>query len=253
MRSFKAFNPTGVKVGNIKETEESLAYWRTLKTGNIIRNKQPESDIKRHYRNTLEQSFAIAIALTIICFLTVRGFSTKTNFVNPENLVLQVEEIPITKQSYKPPAPPRPAVPIAASDEDIPDDETIDDTEINFAEIPAPPDEPIADDSEEIFVVYDTPPTPIGGFSEIYKHVIYPELAIKAGLEGVVYLKCLINTKGEVEQTQVLKPSGSEIGFEEAAQAAMTKVRWHPAQQRDRNVKVWVSVPVRFTLTDLKS
>ena len=253
MRSFKSFNPTGVKVGKIIETEESLAYWQHLAKGDFVRTKRPEADLKLHYKSTLEKSFAIALGMTILCFLTIRGFATDANFGSTENLVIQVEEIPVTRQSFKKPPPPRPAVPIASSDEDIPDDETIDDTEINFADIPAPPEEPLADDAEEIFVVYDIPPTPIGGFGEIYKHVVYPELAIKAGLEGVVFLKCLINTKGEVEQTQVLKPSGSDIGFEEAAQAAMMKVQWNPAKQRDRNVKVWVSVPVRFTLTDLKS
>ncbi len=253
MRTFKAFNPTGISVGKIIETEESMAYWESLKPVGIPRRKHPEADIKQLYKKTLEQSFVAAISFTVLCFLTLRGLSTNSEFNTPENIVLQVEEIPITQQIFKPPAPPRPSVPIASEDEDIPDDLTIDDTEIDFAEIPPPPDEPVADDLDEIFVVYDTPPTPIGGFSEIYKYVVYPELAIKAGLEGTVYLKCLINTKGEVERTQVIKSSGCDIGFEDAAQAALAKVRWIPAQQRDRNVKVWISVPVKFSLTVLKS
>jgi len=38
------------------------------------------------------------------------------------------------------------------------------------------------------------------------------------------------------------------MGFSEAAQKAVMLVKWKPAKQRDRAVKVWVSVPVRFQL-----
>ncbi|KAA3616127.1 MAG: energy transducer TonB [Calditrichaeota bacterium] len=253
MRALKEFNPFGIELGKTKDTPEELAFWQNIKTSGLPRTKNPEIDIKKSYKKTIEMSYAISILFTIVCFLYLRNFATQSNIQIPDNITLEVEQIPVTKQFLRPPAPPRPAVPIASADEDIPDDETIDDTEVDFSDIPAPPDKPVVSDLEEIFVVYDTPPQPIGGFGEIYKYVVYPEVAIKAGLEGTVYLKCLINTKGEVERTEILKSSGTDIGFEEAAQLALAKVQWKPAQQRDRSVKVWVSVPVRFSLTQLKS
>ena len=74
---------------------------------------------------------------------------------------------------------------------------------------------------------------------------VYPELAKKANLEGTVVVKVLLNTKGEVEATEVLK---SHELFDNAALTAAKQFRFTPARQRDRLVRVWVSIPFKFRL-----
>lgn len=54
-------------------------------------------------------------------------------------------------------------------------------------------------------IAYDVAPKPIGGFKAIHENLIYPESARKAGLEGRVFIKVLINEKGIVEKTEVIK------------------------------------------------
>jgi len=58
----------------------------------------------------------------------------------------------------------------------------------------------------------------------------------------------LIDKSGNPVKTQILKSSGSDLGFEAAASKAVMAVKWRPAKQRDIPVKVWISIPVRFSL-----
>ncbi|MCA9734355.1 MAG: energy transducer TonB [Deferribacteres bacterium] len=253
MATFKAFNPLGAEPGKIKETPESRAYWQSVKPAGLVKTKNPHYDLKKHYSKTIELATVVSLVLVLFSFLTLRNFETEAQQITSSIQELIVEEIPVTEQLRKLTAPPRPAVPLPSDDEDIADDETIDDTDINFAEIPPPPEKPVIDDAEDIFVVFDTPPKPVGGYQSIYERIVYPEVAKMANIEGSVVLRLLITPRGEVERAEVIKDSGSDVGFEKAALAAVDGTKWSPAMQRDRAVKVWVSVPIRFALTNLSS
>ncbi|MCD4665624.1 MAG: energy transducer TonB, partial [Bacteroidales bacterium] len=157
-------------------------------------------------------------------------------------------EIPQTQQEKLPPPPSRPLIPIESESEDIPDDVTIEETDIDFDKVPPPPPPPPADDDDSfVFVPYDEAPTPIGGFAAIQKKLKYPEIARKAGIEGQVVIYAKIDKKGSVIRTKVVKALGNS-GCNEAAIKAIKAVKWKPAMQRDKPVTVWVSVPVKFRL-----
>ena len=85
---------------------------------------------------------------------------------------------------------------------------------------------------------------------EAVKSVIpaYPETAIKEGLSGEVLLQVLIDSEGEVRFVRVLKPSGVDAGFEEAAVKAAYQFRYKPAIVDDEPVAIWVKCPVKFKL-----
>lgn len=97
-----------------------------------------------------------------------------------------------------------------------------------------------------LFVPYDTPPTPVGGFREIQKNLAYPEAARKAGIEGKVIVHLQINAEGNVSEAKILKSLGS--GCDEAAIDALKSVTWTPAQSDGKPVSVWVAIPVVFKL-----
>jgi len=213
----------------------------------IIRQK-PEVSLKFKYKKTLELAMVLSLALLIVVFQASKRIDRQVKKDLKVNVVINVDDIPQTEQTKPPPAPSRPAIPIESEDEDIPEDETIETTEINLSELPpAPP--PPEDESDEasIFVAYDEPPEPIGGFAAIQRNLVYPEIARKAGVEGRVFVKVLIDQQGRVVDTQVIKSLGNN-GCDEAAISAIKSVRWRPAKQRDRPVKVWVSIPVMFML-----
>src|SRR3990172_1307727 len=213
----------------------------------IIRQK-PEVSLKFKYKKTLELAMVLSLALLIVVFQASKRIDRQVKKDLKVNVVINVDDIPQTEQTKPPPAPSRPAIPIESEDEDIPEEKKIETTEINLSELPpAPP--PPEDESDEasIFVAYDEPPEPIGGFAAIQRNLVYPEIARKAGVEGRVFVKVLIDQQGRVVDTQVIKSLGNN-GCDEAAISAIKSVRWRPAKQRDRPVKVWVSIPVMFML-----
>ncbi len=204
--------------------------------------KDPEVDLKRRYRKIMEASLVIAMAIVIVVFYSFKRFETKHQLEKKVDVQIETVEIPQTEQIHRPPPPARPSIPVASEDEDIPDELTIDETEIDFSqpinELPPPPPE-----EEEPIVPFHA----LSEKPEVIKRVEpkYPELARKAGIEGMVVVKVLINTKGRVEKVEVIK---SHPMLDDAAIAAAKQFIFKPGKQRDRYVKVWMTIPFTFKL-----
>ncbi|PKL82545.1 MAG: hypothetical protein CVV24_09565 [Ignavibacteriae bacterium HGW-Ignavibacteriae-3] len=75
----------------------------------------------------------------------------------------------------------------------------------------------------------------------------YPELAKLAGIEGTVYLKLLIDEKGNVAKAKV--EQGVKDMLDNSALAAAKKAKFSPAMIKDKPVKVWVVLPIAFKLS----
>ena len=205
-------------------------------------------DLRAKYKKVLELTLVISLLLCIFVFQAWKKFEYKKAETILELQKIQAEEIPQTQQEKLPPPPSRPAIPIESESEDIPEDATMEETDIDFDEVPPPPPPPSEEGGDQIkFIPYDEPPNPIGGFSAIQKKLEYPEIARKAGIEGKVIIYAKINTQGVVISTKVIKALGNS-GCNEAAIKAIKAVKWKPAMQRDKPVTVWVSVPVQFKL-----
>jgi protein TonB len=208
----------------------------------------PEANLRLRYKKVIQFALAFSLLLCIVVFQAFKRFdhSKETGEIKLDKIV--AEEIPQTIQEKQPPPPSRPAIPIESESENIPDNVTIEDTNIKFGELPEPPSEPVVEQEDEfIFVAYDDPPKPVGGFEAIHKNLVYPELARKAGIEGTVVVQAKISDKGDVIDTRIVVPLGNS-GCNEAAVAAIKAVKWEPAKQRDKPVTVWISIPIRFTL-----
>ncbi len=68
------------------------------------------------------------------------------------------------------------------------------------------------------------------------------------GIAGIVFVRVLVGVAGRIEKTEIIKAKPANLGFEEAAVEAIKKVRWEPAEQHDKKVPVWLTIPVRFSL-----
>ena len=211
-----------------------------------MRNKVPSADLKRQYRRWLEFGLIISLLLHIFLMQGYKKARVRTTKRDVKIDVLQVEEIPQTQQQRQAPAPTRPTVPIASEDENLPEDETIEFTDLDLeSEPPPPPPPPSGDDDIFAFVPHDEAPIPIGGFEAIQKALKYPDFARKAGVEGKVQVMVQVDVDGSVVDYRIIQPL---VGCDEAAVKAIRSVKWKPAMQRDRPVKVWVMVPVEFRL-----
>ncbi len=115
------------------------------------------------------------------------------------------------------------------------------DAENNVVRIEHVPDEDVQ------FIPYDTPPSPIGGTDAILKNIIYPEKAKLAELEGTVIIQAFVSEKGEVTKCKIMK-SIPNSGLDEAAIDAVTKTKFTPAKQNNKDIGVWIALPVVFRL-----
>ncbi|MDE3256874.1 MAG: M56 family metallopeptidase [Gemmatimonadota bacterium] len=110
--------------------------------------------------------------------------------------------------------------------------------ELNKGWAPTPLDTGLADILEIDQV--ETKPHPV--------HIIgpkYPEEAYRKKVEGVVYLKFIVNVDSSVSDVTVLK--GPEI-FHQPAIEAVLQFRFRPAKHRGEVVKSWLILPMGFSL-----
>ena len=93
------------------------------------------------------------------------------------------------------------------------------------------------------FVAFEDPPVMLKSVTPKF-----PELARKAGMEGTVQVQALVDKNGDVKDVKIVKESGTNAGFEEAALDAAKQCKWKPAMQNKQPVAVWVTYPIKFTL-----
>lgn len=203
---------------------------------------------KTRYNRAIQISLVLALLICIAIFQSFKRFEYKATRLTLRLENITTIEIPQTVQERIALPPSRPAIPIESESDEIPEDVTIGESELNLDEISPPPDPPAQEASISFpFVAYDEAPQPLGGFAAIHKNLVYPELDRRAGIEGTVVVLAKISETGEVVDTRIIVPQGSS-GCNDAAIAAIKSVRWIPAKQRDVPVAVWISIPIRFKL-----
>jgi TonB family protein len=103
-----------------------------------------------------------------------------------------------------------------------------------------------SDDSVK-FIPYDVPPMMIGGGEALAANIKYPEKAREAKIEGTVIVQAFVNEQGVPEKFKLMK-SIPNTGLDEAAIDAIRNTRFEPAKQKDKNVGVWIAIPIIFKL-----
>jgi TonB family protein len=78
--------------------------------------------------------------------------------------------------------------------------------------------------------------------------LVYPPIAQRQKVEGVVELRILVDEKGKVSDAQVVTGAGGKAGLNEAAIDMVRKRKYRAATKDGVPVKVWVPVRVRFAL-----
>lgn len=211
--------------------------------------KKPFADLRTYYTILLEVGLILALVIFITAAKVTLSPAKKEVDLTNEQEVVEMEEVIQTKQEERPPPPPRPQVPV-----EVPNDEIIEDVEINLdaemdldepLEMPPPP-EGKEEEEEDFFVVVENMPELIGGLAALQKNIRYPEMARKAGIEGRVIVQFIVNEEGKVENPRVIRGIGG--GCDEEALRAVSLAEFKPGRQRGRPVRVQYSLPVIFRL-----
>jgi len=203
--------------------------------------KNPEADLRLKYKKALEGGMAVTLILLIGVFYSFKKFETTFELPDQPDITIETIEIPQTQQLQKPPPPSRPSIPVETEDEDMLDDVTIEDTDVTFDpvdELPPPP----PPEEDEVFEFFAVSEKPVILHKEKPR---YPDLARKAGIEGIVVVTVTIGKTGAVENARIFK---SLPMLDESALAAAKKCNFKPAKQRDKFVKVKMNIPFHFKL-----
>jgi|SRR5699024_2915917 len=212
--------------------------------------KEPKSDLRKYYTIFLQVGL-IAVLLVFIAATKMHWTKeeAETDMVE-EQEVVEMEEVIQTEQKKTPPPPPDPQVPV-----EVPNDEIIDDQDINLdadfdfsepSQMEPPPEEPEEDDEEDFFQAVEQMPELIGGLAELQSKIDYPEQAAKAGIEGLVTVQFIVDKEGNVENPEVIRGIGG--GADEEALRVVKKAKFKPGRQRGKPVRVQYSLPIRFRL-----
>ena len=194
----------------------------------MIRSKQPEANLKLRYRRTFWTAVGISALLHLVIFALFPAIDFSAYSKTQEQIIIQLEEIPETKQARRPPPPPRPVVPIATENPNVPDDATIETTDLDLDLddlLPPPPLEELQEveleEEEEVVELWKVEKQP-----EVVESVKpdYPEIALKANIEGRVFVLALVGKDGMVEQ--VGRVTGPEV-FPRGGQGRSTEVGFY--------------------------
>lgn len=200
-----------------------------------------DGTLKEQYSTVTRIGAMLACLLGLLSFYGLQRFEPDIDIENEGQIIIENIEIPETQQFETPPPPARPSIPIESEDEDLADDLTIEETDLDsFDAWDAPPPPPSGPQFK--FIPYDDPPRPITPIKPVY-----PDIAQEAGIEGQVLIQCFIDKSGRVKETIVIKGIPN-TGLNESAVTALRKTRFRPAKQRETPVGVWITIPINFKL-----
>jgi len=92
----------------------------------------------------------------------------------------------------------------------------------------------------------EQPPEAVN-LTQVRNSMLYPEVARQAGIEGKVTVKVLVGPDGSVIKVGTI--SGPEV-FHEEVRSKVTMLQFTPGLQNGKPVKVWVTVPFNFKLSN---
>lgn len=200
-------------------------------------------DHKMMYGVYLRAGLLASLIIFILGFLFV-PYAEPEAYKLKREIITMVEEISAQMEKFEEPPPlERPKVAVEAESEVAEEAvETIAATEFQEELIRTMPTGP----EIEIVPYYkvEVKPQPI-----VQQKPRYPDLARRAGIEGQTVVKALVDIDGSVMDVQVLKSSGNQM-LDEAALAAARQWKFSPAKQRDKFVRVYVSIPINFRLVE---
>lgn len=131
----------------------------------------------------------------------------------------------------------------------IPEIEDNIEVEEDFIAVPEPKAEI---EKDEVFEVVEQMPEYKGGRDSllvfIAKKIVYPTRALEAGIQGMVFLKFVIEPNGKVSNIRAVKTFDRDCTNEAIRVIKLTSGKWNAGKQRGKKVRVNVVQPIVFKL-----
>ncbi|MBU8893391.1 MAG: TonB family protein [Bacteroidales bacterium] len=221
--------------------------------------KTDKANLEKNRGMFLQLGYVVVLGLVLLAFEWGTRPSDLNSLGQLDNLDLEEEIIPITRQQNEPPPPPPPQtteiINIVEDDVEIEDELILDDTEadqdteIDIVEF----DE---DDEEvnemEVFFVVEDMPTFQGQSSDAFRIYIqrnlkYPMIAQENGVSGRVFVQFDVDPSGSIINVVVVRGVDPSLD-KEALRVVKSSPKWTPGKQRGRAVRVRFTFPIVFQL-----
>jgi protein TonB len=221
--------------------------------------KTDKANLEKNRGLFLQIGYVFVLGIVLLAFEWGTRPSGIDSLGQLQDLDLEEEIIPITRQNTPPPPPPPPPqstdiINIVEDDVEIEDELILDDTEADQdteIEIVEFDDEEEIDEDEIFFVVEDMPlfngQEKSAFRTYIQKNLNYPEIAKENGVSGKVYVQFDISATGEVKNIVIIRSVDPSLD-REAIRVVKSSPRWTPGKQRGRPVKVRFTFPISFQL-----
>ena len=211
--------------------------------------KHPKANLRSHHLILTEIGLILSL-LVMIAATTAHIESAPPELIS---VVTKFEPIvidtPPNTEDLTPPAPIRPQVPIEVPNhKNIVDIIDLPEYDINSSEILLPPPPANKTTDEEVMDLWgvEIRPEIKGGMQKFYSQLKYPEVAQKAGIEGLVTVSFIVNKEGEVSNIEILRGIGG--GCDEEVIRVLKLTKFSAAIQNGRFVPVKMTQNVRFNL-----
>ncbi len=231
--------------------------------------KAPHADLRRLYPRYRQLGAIAALSVTIGAFTIPMPEQDPVVVVDDGREIIELTDIEQTQQTLPPPPPPAAMPP----PQEVPDDVQVEEDVIEEIDLdltatilppaapaapvapppaptvappPPPPPPEITPEEPDVFEVAEVQPTLIGGLAGLQGRLKYPDLAIRASIEGQVVVQFVVDERGHVVDPVVLRSPNEMLS--EAALDAIRESRFTPGQQMGRPVRVRFAVPVTFEL-----
>lgn len=223
----------------------------------MVRKKSKKADLRQKRGTFFNVGLVIALAVTLLSFQWDTSTYiesekyTADGYIFPEEFMVNV----------RPPEPPQPQPPQVVEQIEIVDDnvETKDEAveidieidvtdeidEIIFDDIPEPDQGPM-----DIFKVESPAQFPGGEkalFRFIKENVKFPSQMRDMGRHGRVYVRFVIDKKGNVTSPEILRSPDKQFS-DEAVRVINMLPKWQPAIQNLKPVAMYFRIPINFKL-----
>ena len=103
----------------------------------------------------------------------------------------------------------------------------------------------------ELIFITENPPEFLGGSKALVEYInnnlTYPKKATEMDIQGMVVVRFVINTEGETNDIEVVRPVGGGCD-EEAVRLVQSMPKWKPATQMGIPINTSFHLPIRFLL-----
>jgi len=245
--------PSGERLVKRRKQAELISELKAIKNNREGR----ETDLRLLF-------FAVGLAASLASIIVVFNwkFYDEDNKVELAGMTNErfenLLEVPLTEQV--PPPPPQQAQQFILKE--VSDEIEVQNLELNLdveiteemsvtATLPLEIEELPDEEADEVFVIVENKPEPVGGFAVFYKYLgdnlRYPPAARIHGISGRVYVEFVVAKDGSITNLSVIKGIGNGCD-EEALRVMASAPPWNPGKQRGRPVKVKMTIPINFTL-----